>query len=161
VEFDVETLSPLYRLRIGEPGNSNALIIAQRLGMSKALIHEAKKHLDGRNQALAKAIDGTLSSRRMAESARLQAQEAQIQAEHEKEEMQRQSQALDDARKEHERWVEWVKKLNDGDKVFVRSFDRVGKVVRMRFSKQTALVAAGAMELEVRLNDLSPPEDDE
>ncbi len=158
VEFDVETLEPLYRVRIGEPGNSNALIIAARLGMSKSLIHEAKQHLDGRSQALKKAIAGTLSSRRKAEEARTAAHKAQMDADRQKIEMERQSAALDEARKTHERWVKWVNQLDAGDEVFVQSFDRVGKVVRMLFSKQSALVATGMMELEVRLNDLAPPE---
>lgn len=41
MEFDINTLKPLYRLKIGEPGESNALYIALRLGMDKNLIERA------------------------------------------------------------------------------------------------------------------------
>ena len=39
--FDIGTLSPLYQLKIGVSGSSNALIIAQKLGMDKGLIEDA------------------------------------------------------------------------------------------------------------------------
>lgn len=46
VEFDVQTLSPTYKLSIGIPGRSNALAIATRLGMPKQIVKEAEAYLD-------------------------------------------------------------------------------------------------------------------
>jgi DNA mismatch repair protein MutS2 len=45
MEFDLNTLTPLYRLRTGEPGQSHALEIAKRYGLPVTLIDEAKKML--------------------------------------------------------------------------------------------------------------------
>ena len=54
MEFDEETLQPLYRLRIGEAGHSYAFLIAMKLGIPRAMIErsrEINQHGFARTQA--------------------------------------------------------------------------------------------------------------
>jgi DNA mismatch repair protein MutS2 len=65
VEFDLETLSPTYRLRIGLPGGSQAFAIAERLGLPTAIVADARSRLSEGQQA----FEETLASIRAADLA--------------------------------------------------------------------------------------------
>jgi DNA mismatch repair protein MutS2 len=63
VEFDLETLSPTYRLTIGLPGGSQAFAIAEHLGLPEAIVADARSRLT-ENQ---RAFEATLASIRRQE----------------------------------------------------------------------------------------------
>jgi DNA mismatch repair protein MutS2 len=159
VEFDPQTLRPTYRLLLGEPGNSNAMIIATRLGMPARLVKMAKGYLDDRTGALNKAIAGTLSSRREAEEARRQAREAELQAQNCKQQFEQEHAELRESKEAFSRWTQWISDLKPGDDVHLRTLDRAAKVVRVQLHQQKALVSAGAIDIEVSIQDIEAPHD--
>lgn len=65
MEFDAERLSPTYRLLMGVPGKSNALMIARRYGMPESVLKLAQGALDAR-AASAEDLMGELNERRAA-----------------------------------------------------------------------------------------------
>ena len=63
VEFDLESLSPTYRLTIGLPGGSQAFAIAERLGLPDSIVADARGRLSENQQA----FEATLASIRTQE----------------------------------------------------------------------------------------------
>ncbi|MFH0983190.1 MAG: DNA strand exchange inhibitor protein [Planctomycetota bacterium] len=160
VEFDVASLRPTYVVRIGEPGNSNALAIAERLGMPRRMVARAQSHLATRQQALSRAIAGTLESRRLAEDARKAANQARIEADRSRATFEEKAKQMALAQAAYEQWMAWLTELRPGDWVYVESFGKCARVVRMQLHKQTAQVSAGALDFEVPLSAISRPSED-
>lgn len=49
MEFEKETLQPLYKLRIGKVGSSNALYISKKMGLDDSIINRARRYFDNKN----------------------------------------------------------------------------------------------------------------
>ncbi|PIC74723.1 endonuclease MutS2 [Sporosarcina sp. P17b] len=64
VEFDIDTLSPTYRLLIGVPGRSNAFEISKRLGLHNHVIERAKS-FTGENRGEVDSMIASLETSRV------------------------------------------------------------------------------------------------
>ncbi|HEY1015177.1 MAG TPA: endonuclease MutS2, partial [Herpetosiphonaceae bacterium] len=81
VEFDVETLSPTYRLSIGLPGRSNALAIAERLGLQRDLVERARSTISRDNAQVEDLLAAIHRERAAAEAESARAAELRDDAE--------------------------------------------------------------------------------
>ena len=74
MEFDMNTLQPLYRLKPGVPGSSNAIAISRRLGLAESILQDAVANLSEGGRKFENVL-------RAAEQSRIEADEAKAQAE--------------------------------------------------------------------------------
>lgn len=80
MEFDLQSLQPTFAFRLGLPGKSNAIQIANRLGLPSEVIHRAKTTLDQSGQSpeelLVRLGDELRSAQRTREQAKRDLEEA-------------------------------------------------------------------------------------
>ncbi len=70
MEFDINTLSPTYRLFIGIPGKSNAFEISRKLGLSEDLIERSAQLLERGDIEFEDVLDSIEKDKRRAEAER-------------------------------------------------------------------------------------------
>lgn len=88
-EFDVNTLSPTYRLLIGVPGRSNAFAISERLGISSEVVDRARDLVSAENTRFEDVVEKLEESRAQMESEHQKALELSAEARLEKENAQK------------------------------------------------------------------------
>jgi DNA mismatch repair protein MutS2 len=100
VEFDLETLRPTYHLTIGLPGRSNALAIAQRLGLPERIILEARKEISPDDLRAEDLLNEIHHQRDRARQARSAADTARHEAEQLRSDLLERLEKVDDERRD-------------------------------------------------------------
>ncbi len=158
VEFDLETMRPLYRVHIGDIGQSNALQIARRLDLPAHIVDRGFRYLQESRGREAPELEIVQRLRREAEEARQSALAAQADAERSAAAV---GQRLADLQRQAEndaRINEARDRLQPGDRVVVprMGYDRPGRVVKIDARKKVATVSIGAMQWNVPIAELVP-----
>lgn len=95
LEFDLESLEPTYRLLLGLPGRSNALAIAERLGLDSSVVNHARSMLNPGELQTDGLLDEILRHRDEAENSNLAARDARTEAEKIQQELEARLAAID------------------------------------------------------------------
>ncbi|WP_181956601.1 endonuclease MutS2 [Paenibacillus piri] len=98
MEFDVQTLSPTYRLLVGVPGRSNAFAIAERLGLAKSIIDHARGQVGEEEQRVESMIATLEENRLTAEAERTTAERQRREVEALRDKLEAQQQRFEEQR---------------------------------------------------------------
>jgi DNA mismatch repair protein MutS2 len=98
VEFNIETLSPTYRLSIGLPGRSNALAIAKRLGLDERIIERGREFLGSAGVRMENLLEGLQSERKAVEDERFHLSMERAEAEYQRQQLEQDRYNLEEQR---------------------------------------------------------------
>ena len=183
VEFDIETLSPTYRLLVGVPGRSNAFEISKRLGLKEAILEAARTRvettkteltdlitkLEDRGLELDREIQGLQQQNQEVEQMRLDYERkiAKFEAEREKLleqitlfQVGEQKDKLTALKASEAKQAEQFKRkarnkapLKPGDEVMVLSLNRQGELIEQTKNGEW-MVQLGMMKVNIKADDL-------
>ncbi len=100
VEFDLESLQPTYHLTIGLPGRSNALAIAERLGMPESIVNGARAEINPADLRAEDLLEEIHRQRDLARQARTEAELARQEIENLRSDLVGRLEQIEDERRE-------------------------------------------------------------
>jgi DNA mismatch repair protein MutS2 len=100
LEFDIKTLRPTYKLTLGLPGRSNALLIAQKLGLPQAIIDSARAEINPLDLRADKLLDDIRKERNRTSREREKLEKARAKLEAQTRDLEKRLEKIEDERRE-------------------------------------------------------------
>ncbi|MDF2038844.1 endonuclease MutS2 [Cytobacillus oceanisediminis] len=155
VEFDIETLSPTYKLLIGVPGRSNAFEISKRLGLNDQVIETARSYIGADTNQVENMIASLEESRRQAEADMEEANDFLKSAEKLHKDLQKQmAEFYEQKDAMHEKAAE--KAGNIVEKAKAEAEEIIRDLRKMRMEKHAEVKEHELIEAKKRLSEAAP-----
>ena len=100
LEFDIKTLRPTYKLTLGLPGRSNALLIAQKLGLPQSIIDDARAEINPLDLRADKLLDDIRKERNRTSREREKLEKARDKLEAQTRDLEKRLEKIEDERRE-------------------------------------------------------------
>jgi DNA mismatch repair protein MutS2 len=100
LEFDIKTLRPTYKLTIGLPGRSNALAIAQKLGLPQPIIESARAEINPLDLRADKLLDDIRKERNRTSREREKLEKQRSKLESQNADLEKRLEKIEDERRE-------------------------------------------------------------
>lgn len=157
VEFDIETLSPTYRLLIGVPGRSNAFEISSRLGLPESIIDRAKSFTGTDRHEVESMIASLEETRRQSEDDAERSHELLMESEELRKELQGKLQAYEERKEALDKKAkEKARKIVDEAKREAESI--IAELREMRKNADQVVKEHELIEARKRLEEATPLE---